>query len=91
MLNFNKLTGSHDLVLVTLDTLRFDAAQGLFEQKKLPNFEKLLPANGWEKRHAPGSFTFASHHAIFAGFLPRPNAFLLRVLPAAKLQQKTRS
>ena len=28
--------------------------------------------NGWEKRHAPGNFTYPSHFAIFAGFLPSP-------------------
>ena len=26
----------------------------------------------WEKRHAPGNFTYPSHFAIFAGFLPSP-------------------
>jgi hypothetical protein len=31
----------------------------------------LIP-NGWEQRHSPGTFTFASHSAFFAGFLPTP-------------------
>src|SRR5262249_20763767 len=26
----------------------------------------------WEERHSPGSFTYAAHHAFFAGFLPAP-------------------
>ncbi|HEY1549287.1 MAG TPA: STM4013/SEN3800 family hydrolase, partial [Kofleriaceae bacterium] len=28
----------------------------------------------WERRHAPGTFTLASHAAFFAGFLPTPDA-----------------
>src|SRR4029453_7157680 len=26
----------------------------------------------WEERHSPGNFTYAAHHAFFAGFLPTP-------------------
>ena len=26
----------------------------------------------WERRHTPASFTYAAHHAFFAGFLPTP-------------------
>jgi len=72
MINVNEIIGQYDVVLVTLDTLRYDVAQGLFEQGNLPNFQKCLPKQGWEKRHAPGSFTYASHHAIFACFFPTP-------------------
>jgi hypothetical protein len=32
---------------------------------------RLLPG-GWEERHSPGNFTYAAHHAFFAGFLPTP-------------------
>ncbi len=28
----------------------------------------------WERRHTPASFTYAAHHAFFAGFLPTPVA-----------------
>jgi arylsulfatase A-like enzyme len=34
----------------------------------------LLGPAGWERRHSPGSFTYAAHHAFFAGFLPTPVA-----------------
>ncbi|MBA3541445.1 MAG: STM4013/SEN3800 family hydrolase, partial [Deltaproteobacteria bacterium] len=27
---------------------------------------------GWDERHSPGTFTYASHAAFFAGFLPTP-------------------
>lgn len=66
------IVGTHDVLFCTLDTLRFDVAQSLFTQGKLPNLSKYLPASGWELRHSPGSFTYASHHAFFAGFLPTP-------------------
>lgn len=71
-LDMNHIIGTHDLVFVTLDTLRFDVAQRLFEEGKLPNLAPLLPAQGWERRHSPGTFTYAAHHAFFAGFLPTP-------------------
>ncbi|QDV44498.1 hypothetical protein Enr13x_43640 [Stieleria neptunia] len=62
--------GRSDLLMATLDTLRFDVAQELFEQGRLPNFARYLPANGWQRRHSPATFTYAAHHAFFAGFLP---------------------
>jgi Sulfatase len=71
MLNLNQVVGTHDIVFLTFDTLRYDVAHTLFEQGRLPNLTKLLP-DGWEARHSPGSFTYAAHHAFFAGFLPTP-------------------
>src|SRR3977135_3116641 len=64
--------GTHDILFITLDTLRYDVAQELFEQGRTPFLASLLPDNGWEPRHSPGSFTYAAHHAFFAGFLPTP-------------------
>lgn len=71
MPNMNKVVGSHDVLLMTLDTLRFDVAVEELEAGHLPHFAELLP-HGWEERHAPGNFTYASHQAMFAGFLPTP-------------------
>ncbi|MCZ4100180.1 sulfatase-like hydrolase/transferase [Streptomyces sp. SID13666] len=68
----NEIVGSHDLLLVTLDTLRYDVAQELAAAGRIPHLAAHLPTGGWERRHAPGSFTYASHQAIFAGFLPTP-------------------
>ncbi|MCM2425229.1 STM4013/SEN3800 family hydrolase [Streptomyces sp. RKAG337] len=68
----NEIVGRHDLLLVTLDTLRFDVAQELAAAGRIPHLAARLPPGGWERRHAPGSFTYASHQAIFAGFLPTP-------------------
>jgi hypothetical protein len=63
--------GTRDIVFITLDTLRFDIAHECFQTGETPNFARIFP-RGWEARHTPGSFTYAAHHAFFAGFLPTP-------------------
>jgi hypothetical protein len=70
--DMNAVVGSHDIVFITLDTLRYDVAQALFEAGELPVLGPYLPPGGWERRHSPASFTYAAHHAFFAGFLPTP-------------------
>ncbi len=74
MLNFNRIVGTHDLVFITFDTLRYDIAQQLWSEGRIPHLAALLPPTGWEQRHTPASFTYAAHHAFFAGFLPTPIA-----------------
>jgi hypothetical protein len=64
------LIGSADILFITLDTLRYDAAQQAWKDGHLQTLGPYLGARGWEKRHTPGSFTYAAHHAFFAGFLP---------------------
>ncbi|GIE82150.1 membrane protein [Actinoplanes philippinensis] len=66
------LIGSHDLLFVTLDTLRYDIAVECLEGGRTPYLQKVLPGGMWERRHTPASFTYAAHHAFFAGFLPTP-------------------
>lgn len=66
------LIGTHDVLLVTLDTLRFDVAKEALEGGDTPNFARMLPGGVWERRHSPATFTYAAHHAFFAGFLPTP-------------------
>ncbi|MFE7134641.1 STM4013/SEN3800 family hydrolase [Streptomyces sp. NPDC057638] len=68
----NAVIGDHDLLFVTLDTLRYDVAAELAAAGRIPRLARHLPGGRWEKRHAPGSFTYASHQAMFAGFLPTP-------------------
>ncbi|WP_208646077.1 STM4013/SEN3800 family hydrolase [Streptomyces nigra] len=70
----NDIVGEYDILLVTLDTLRHDVAEELAAAGRIPHLARHLPGGRWEKRHAPGSFTYASHQAIFAGFLPTPAA-----------------
>lgn len=71
--DMNLVVGSHDIVFITLDTLRYDVAQVLFEAGELPVLARFLPATGWDKRHSPATFTYAAHQAFFAGFLPTPS------------------
>ncbi|SDG78572.1 Sulfatase [Sinosporangium album] len=73
-LDMGALIGTHDVLLVTLDTLRFDVAEELMVQGRTPHLRRALPDGRWEKRHTPGSFTYAAHAAMFAGFLPTPVA-----------------
>jgi arylsulfatase A-like enzyme len=75
--DMNEIVGSHDLLLLTLDTLRHDVAVELLAAGRLPNLARVLPrdADGvprWEERHTPATFTYAAHAAFFAGFLPTP-------------------
>ncbi|MEZ5300840.1 MAG: hypothetical protein R3F11_09340 [Verrucomicrobiales bacterium] len=70
-LDMNTIAGARDIALIVLDTLRFDVADAEMRAGRTPNFAALFPG-GWERRHSPGSFTYAAHHAFFAGFLPTP-------------------
>ncbi len=71
-MNVKSLIGTHDVLLMTLDTLRYDVAVKALNQGQTPNLKKRLPNGKWEMRHTPGSFTYAAHQAFFAGFLPTP-------------------
>lgn len=66
------LIGGHDLLMVTLDTLRHDVAATELAAGRTPNLARALPGGRWQRRHTPASFTYAAHHAFFAGFLPTP-------------------
>lgn len=72
MLDARKLIGTHDVLMVTLDTLRFDVAQAAWAAGETPNLARVLGPAGWQRRHSPGTFTYAAHQAFFAGFLPTP-------------------
>lgn len=72
MVNMNHIVGTHDIVFMTLDTLRFDVAADALAQGQTPHFARWIGDAGWEQRFTSGSFTYAAHHAFFAGFLPTP-------------------
>ena len=72
MLNAAALIGTHDVLLLTLDTLRYDVAESARAASQTPNLARWLPDGRWELRHSPGNFTYAAHQAIFAGFFPTP-------------------
>ncbi len=71
-ININNIVGTSDILLITLDTLRYDVAVDAMRDGLTPNLQQLLPGGVWEERHTSGSFTYAAHHAFFAGFLPTP-------------------
>lgn len=60
-----------DLLLITFDALRYDVAERAYDAECIPFLQSLLP-QGWEPRHTSGSFTYAAHAALFAGFWPTP-------------------
>lgn len=62
--------GSHDVLFITLDTLRYDVAAAQMEAGQTPTLKAVI--GQWECRHTPASFTYAAHQAFFAGHLPTP-------------------
>ena len=72
MIDARSMVGSHDVLLMTLDTLRFDVAEMALDRGMTPNIQRQLPEGRWERRHSPATFTYAAHHAFFSGFLPTP-------------------
>ena len=72
MIDVRALVGSHDILFITFDTLRYDVAQMMWREGRTPALAALLPPAGWEERHSPATFTFAAHQAFFAGFFPTP-------------------
>lgn len=65
--DMNQIVGSQDILFICLDTLRYDAAKEEEAAGHTPVFNQYGP---WQKCQAPGNFTYPSHHAMFAGFLP---------------------
>lgn len=65
--DMNQVVGKMDILLVCLDTLRYDVAAKEEAQGTTPVLNRY---GFWKKCQAPGNFTWPSHHAMFAGFLP---------------------
>jgi len=74
VIDVRALLGSHDILFITFDTLRYDAAQTAWREGRTPALAAILPETGWERRHTPATFTYAAHQAFFAGFFPTPVA-----------------
>ncbi|MCI9532109.1 MAG: sulfatase-like hydrolase/transferase [Lachnospiraceae bacterium] len=62
-----QVVGVTDILFLCLDTLRYDVAAQEEAAGRTPVLGQYGP---WEKCQAPGNFTWPSHHAMFAGFLP---------------------
>ena len=65
--DMKQVVGKQDILFICLDTLRYDAARMEEEAGGTPVLNQF---GSWERRQAPGNFTYPSHHAMFAGFLP---------------------
>ncbi len=65
--DMGQIIGSHDILFVCLDALRYDVAVQEEAAARTPFLNRY---GKWEKRQAAGSFTYPAHHAMFAGFLP---------------------
>ncbi|MEO8698575.1 MAG: STM4013/SEN3800 family hydrolase [Kofleriaceae bacterium] len=69
-MDMNQIVGTHDVALIVLDALRYDVAVEELAAGRTPNLAAAITE--WDERHSPGTFTYASHAAFFAGFLPTP-------------------
>lgn len=67
--NMNEIVGDYDILFICLDSLRYDVAK---QEEILGHTPNLRRYGSWQKRHAPGNYTFASHAAMFIGNLPSP-------------------
>lgn len=65
--NMENIIGSHNILFVCIDSLRFDAA---YEEEAEGGTPVLNRYGKWRKCQSPGNFTYPSHQAMFAGFLP---------------------
>lgn len=66
-INMDKITESHNILFICIDSLRFDVAS---EEEASGGTPVLNRYGRWRKCSAPGNFTYPSHQAMFAGFLP---------------------
>ncbi|KZM68489.1 STM4013/SEN3800 family hydrolase [Nocardia terpenica] len=72
MINANEIIGTHHVLIITFDSLRFDVARAAAYAGQTPYLSKLLPDGQWEERRTHGTFTLPAHIAFFSGFLPVP-------------------
>ena len=61
--DMTQVVGTCDILMICLDTLRYDAA---VRQEAAGATPVLNQYGTWEKCQAPGNFTWPSHHAMFA-------------------------
>jgi arylsulfatase A-like enzyme len=71
-LNMHQCVGQSHILMITFDTLRYDAACDELQKGNTPNIARVLPESLWTKCHSPASFTYAAHMAFFTGFFPTP-------------------
>ena len=57
--------GSHDVLLATIDTLRFDVAEAARQRGLTPNLNRLLPGGAWETPAQSGEFYLRRASGLF--------------------------
>lgn len=67
MIDMNQIVGQYNILFVCIDSLRYDVAIREEEQGRTPVLNRY---GKWRECQAPGNFTYPSHQAMFAGFLP---------------------
>lgn len=65
--DMNDIVGKCHILFVCIDSLRCDVALELEQSGETPVLNRY---GKWRRCHAPGNFTYPSHQAMFAGFLP---------------------
>ncbi|MDE7425881.1 MAG: STM4013/SEN3800 family hydrolase [Lachnospiraceae bacterium] len=65
--DMNQIIGSHHILFLCLDALRYDVAK---EEEELGNTPTLNQYGVWQKCQAVGNFTYPAHQGMFAGFFP---------------------
>lgn len=66
-IDMNEVVGNCHVLFVCFDSLRYDVA---YEEQCRGGTPVLNRYGEWRKCQAPGNFTYPSHQAMFAGFLP---------------------
>ncbi|MFF4418307.1 STM4013/SEN3800 family hydrolase [Streptosporangium sp. NPDC001559] len=72
MISGHDVIPSHNILFITLDSLRFDTARFVLRADRSPNLARILPGGNWEERRTPGTYTLPAHMSFFAGWLPTP-------------------
>ena len=65
--DMNNIVGKYNIAFICIDSLRYDVAMQEHRNGTTP---VLSQYGDWRKCQAPGNFTYPSHQAMFAGFLP---------------------
>jgi hypothetical protein len=55
MIDVKQLMGIHDVLFMTLDTLRYDVAWDCLLTGQTPHLAAVMPGGAWEPRQMPGN------------------------------------
>lgn len=66
-MDMNSIVGKYNILFVCIDSLRYDVAK---EEQDRGGTPVLNRYGSWRECQASGNFTYPSHQAMFAGFMP---------------------